>query len=195
MGDLIIYVVRISPLLLRECARQARTGVPPSEQVRNEHGSATEQSPLAALPRRSAWLFQSNPALYDLRGALVSLREQVWSVSRYAKEIRVGDRVYLWESGRHGGIAAVAEITEPPRMQPEPSEQHAFARVSQAFAGERPRAKLGILSVIEPVIPRKRIACNPDLAGLGVLRCPRGTNFRLTVDQWQALNSLIVGAA
>jgi hypothetical protein len=194
MGYSIIYVIRISPLLLTGRAPQTQTGVPPTKQDSNGHGSPPEQSPLTSLPGRSAWLFQSNPALYDLRGALVSLREQVWSVSRYAKEISIGDRVYLWEAGRQGGIAGVAEITEPPRVQPEPPVQHPFARVPQAFAGERPRTRLGILSVIDPVISRQSIVCSPELCGLGVLRCSRGTNFRLTVDQWQALNSLIVGA-
>ncbi|HEY1499725.1 MAG TPA: EVE domain-containing protein [Acidobacteriaceae bacterium] len=140
---------------------------------------------------RNAWLFQSNPTLYDLRGALRCLREQVWSVSRYANQIGTGDRVYLWEAGREGGVAAVAEISEPPRLLPEPSAQLPFARVAAAFAGDRARARLRILTVIEPVIPRRSIVSNPDLQELGVLRFPRGTNYRLSLDQWQALNSLV----
>jgi hypothetical protein len=33
------------------------------------------------------------------------------------------------------------------------------------------------------------------LTALGVLRCSRGTNFRLSLDQWHALNDLVLGAA
>jgi hypothetical protein len=140
-----------------------------------------------------AWLFQSNPVLYDLRGALRSLQEQVWSVSRYAKEIKTGDRVYLWEAGKRGGIAGVAEIIEPAHLQSEPPEQLPFAKSAEVFAGDRLRTRLRISKVIEPVIPRQSIISTPELSALGILRCSRGTNFRLSLDQWQALNSLTLG--
>ncbi len=195
MEDSIIYVIRISLLSLAKRDSPTPTDSPFRRVDSNDHGKLNEQSPIPSPPPRNAWLFQSNPVLYDLRRALLSLREQVWSVSRYSKEICVGDRVFLWEAGRQGGIAGIAEITEPVRVQPEPAEQHPYARVAQAFAGERPRARLTIRSVLEPVIPRQSIVANPELCRMGVLRCSRGTNFRLTVDQWQALNSLIVGDA
>lgn len=143
----------------------------------------------------NAWLFQSNPALYDLRGALCSLKEQVWSVSRYAREIAAGDRVYLWEAGRQGGIAGIAEIQEPARLQPEPPEQFPFARVAGAFAGDRVRARLRILSVIEPLIARQTILSCQGLSALDVLRCSRGTNFRLSVGESSAIEDLIQGTA
>lgn len=144
---------------------------------------------------QNAWLLQSNPVLYDLRGALRTLKEQVWSVSRYAKEIAAGDRVYLWEAGRQGGIAGIAEIQEPARLQPEPPEQFPFARVSGAFAGDRVRARLGILSVIEPLIARQTNLSCQGLSALDVLRCSRGTNFRLSVGESSAIDSLIQGTA
>jgi hypothetical protein len=116
-------------------------------------------------------------------------------VSRYAQEVRVGDRVYFWEAGRNGGVAGAAEIMEPARLQPEPPEQFPFARVTQAFAGDRIRVRLKVLSVIEPVLPRQEIVACTELSELGVLRCSRGTNFRLSLGQWQALNRLIVCGA
>ena len=83
---------------------------------------------------RKAWLFQSNPDLYDLRGALRSLKEQIWSVRRFAKEIRLGDRVYVWEAGRRGGIVGLAEVSESPRLQSEPREQMQFIKNPEIFA-------------------------------------------------------------
>ena len=149
---------------------------------------------LGSVRTVDAWLFQSSPVLYDLRGAMRLLPEQVWSVSKYAKQIKAGDRVYLWEAGRHGGILGVAEVTEAARVQPEPPEQLPFAKDPDAFARDRPRARLKILRVLEPLIPRATILSDPELKGLGVLRCARGTNFPLSLDQWQAINSLIVNA-
>jgi EVE domain len=136
----------------------------------------------------SAWLFQSSPILYDLRAALRSLKEQVWSVSRYARNIRSGDRVYLWEAGPDGGIIGLAEIIEPARLQPEPPEQLRFARIPEAFATDRVRSRLRMLRVIEPVITRQTVVSCPELSRLSVLRCSRGTNFRLSLGEWKALD-------
>jgi len=146
-------------------------------------------------PSPNAWLFQSNPVLYDLRAALRSLEEQVWSVSRYASQIREGDRVYLWEAGRCGGIVGIGQIVEPPRLQPEPPEQQPFARDDELFARERIRAKLRIVRIIVPVIARQTIVSCPPLRMLDVLRCSRGTNFRLSPEQRSSLDALILGLA
>jgi hypothetical protein len=115
----------------------------------------------------------------------------VWSASRYAKEIATGDRVYLWEAGPGGGIIGLAEIIEPVQMQPEPPEQLPFARVAQAFAGDRPRTRLKILRVVEPLIAKDTILAHPELKSLGVVRCPRGTNFRLSLEEARALDGLM----
>jgi hypothetical protein len=156
-------------------------------------GHSDESADVTALfnDQPKAWLFQSNPLLYDLGAALRSLKEQVWSVSRYAKRITVGDRVYLWEAGLRGGVAALAEIVEPVHLQSEPAEQFRFARVPEVFAGERQRTRLRVSKVIEPVVAREAVASCPDLAALGVLRCSRGTNFRVSTTEQRALDKLI----
>jgi hypothetical protein len=195
MEDLVIYIVRIMQVPIVERAQQIKTRTSVPRQEIDESGGRNGRRTSALTAPRNAWLFQSNPTLYDLRGALRTIKEQVWSVSRYAKEIERGDRIYLWEAGREGGIAGVAEITEPARLQPEPPEQLPFARVAEAFAGTRLRARLRILRIVEPVITRHSVASTPGLSTLGVLRCSRGTNFRLSLDQWQAMNSLIVAGA
>lgn len=193
MADSVFYIVGIAQVPLRALSHEKEAKAL-AEHEQEVAAGLNGNSNSAVLLSRNAWLFQSNPVLYDLRGALQSLKEQVWSVTRYAKEIRTGDRVYLWEAGRQGGIAGVAEISEPARVQPEPPEQLPYARVAETFAGDRLRARLSVLSVIEPVIPRQSIISNPELRTLGVLRCSRGTNFRLSIDQWHALNGLVVRA-
>lgn len=195
MEDTVSYIITIARLPFAEIHRENPVVTAPFPKP--EFGGNGHRSGIArpALPiTKNAWLFQSNPVLYDLRGALHSLKEQVWTVSRYAKCIMRGDRVYLWEAGREGGIAGVAEIAEPAQLRPEPPEQLPFARIAEAFAGERLRARLRILRIVEPVIPRQSVGSTPGLSELGVLRCSRGTNFRLSLDQWQALNSLIASS-
>jgi hypothetical protein len=145
------------------------------------------------IPR--TWQFQSNPQLYDLRAALRSLDEQVWSVSRYAKEIKIGDTVYLWEAGTQGGMIARGEISDPPCLRPEPWAQLPFIRVHSAFLKDRIRTKLKILEIFDPLIARRAVTAHPIFCNLRVLRCPRGTNFRLSQAEAEALDGLVRAAA
>lgn len=182
--NLAFYVVRVAsiPLVIRP---RDVGDEEPSPALRRPNELDENRS--VGREARSAWLFQPNPVLYDLRGALRTLKEQVWSVSKFAKEMKPGDPVYLWEAGKRGGII------EPPRLQTGPPEQLPFAKVAERFPGERMRTRLRILRVIRPLIPRQSFVLSPELNRLGSLRCSRGTNFRVTLDQWRALNSLLQG--
>src|SRR5258708_6725029 len=122
-----------------------------------------------------------------------SVEEPVCLVHQFAKEIKTGDRVYLWVSGSCGGILGLAEVVETPRIQAEPTEQLPFIRESEKFAGDRLRVKLRMLKRMEPVISRKYLMSPPELAGLSILRCARGTNFRVTHEQAAALEKVVEG--
>ena len=85
----------------------------------------------------------------------------------------------------------MAEVVEAPRIQPEPTEQLRFIRESEKFAGDRLRVKLRIVTRIAPVISRKYLMSRPELAGLSILRCARGTNFRVTREQAEVLYKVV----
>ena len=123
------------------------------------------------------------------RAALVDLLV----VQQFEKTIKPGDRVYLWECGPRGGIIGLAEVAEAPRIQPEPAEQLPFIREPEKFSGDQLRVKLRMLKRIEPVISRKYLLSWPELAGLSILRCARGTNFRVTHEQAAALQKVVEG--
>jgi hypothetical protein len=86
-----------------------------------------------------------------------------------------------------GGIIGLAEVLEAPRIQAELPAQLRFIRDGKRFAGDRLRVKLRLLKVIAPVIHRKYLLSRPELAKLSILRCPRGTNFRVTREQAEVL--------
>jgi hypothetical protein len=54
-----------------------------------------------------AWIFQGNPDDFDIDGYLATAPAQFpWLVTRYGKEIEVGDRVYIWRNqGQDKAIA------------------------------------------------------------------------------------------
>lgn len=140
---------------------------------------------------RKTWIFQASPKFSNVKGAVHSIEEPVCLVHQFSKEIEPGDRVYLWECGPRGGIIALAEVAEAPRIQPEPAEQLQFIRESEKFAGDQLRVKLRMVKRIAPVISRKYLMSRPELAGLSILRCARGTNFRVTREQAEVLDKVV----
>jgi MoxR-like ATPase/predicted RNA-binding protein with PUA-like domain len=141
-----------------------------------------------------AWIFQANPDLYDIKSALQTLTEQTWLVTKFKEEIKVGDKVYLWQSGSEGGIVGLGEITAPPQMGAALEAEGPFAKSSGKFDGEHLRATLRISKVIDPPIMRKALLARPELSELTLFRQPQGTNYRVTKTEAQALDALINGS-
>ena len=70
------------------------------------------------------WIFQGNPDEYDIDGYFASRPAQaVWLVNRYASEIAIGDRVYLWRNqGKQNAVAGVVAegiVIAPPQLRAE----------------------------------------------------------------------------
>jgi len=142
---------------------------------------------------QNTWIFQARPKFSNVKGAVRTVEEPVCLVHQFAKEIKPRDRVYLWESGPCGGILGLAEVVETPRIQAEPTEQLRFIRESEKFVGDQLRVQLRMLRRMVPVISRKHLMSRPELASLSILRCARGTNFRVTHEQAAALEKVVEG--
>jgi len=70
----------------------------------------------------TAWIFQCNPDSYDLPGALRESSVETWLANQNRSEIKPGDTVYLWETGKQSGILAVATVLSDPAMMPQSSK-------------------------------------------------------------------------
>src|SRR5215471_4101604 len=148
----------------------------------------------SVFERREApavWIFQASPEFSDARSAVRSLDEPVWLVRQFKDEIRPGDTAYIWLSGACGGILGVAEVLEAPRIQPEPPGQIRFIRKTEKFAGDQVRVKLRLLKRLKPLIPRAYLQSRAELSKLSILRCPRGTNFRVNRQEAEILKRLV----
>jgi 5-methylcytosine-specific restriction endonuclease McrA len=144
------------------------------------------------------WIFQGNPDDYDIDGYLGSRPAQlVWLVTRYASEIAVGDRVYLWRNqGKQSaipGIIAEAIITAAPELRGEDPEGLRFWRI------EGPRATSpqvrAVMRLVKVATAREVIRadwCNEDpiLRGLPNLKMRAGTNYPIPPDQALRLDAL-----
>jgi hypothetical protein len=96
------------------------------------------------------WIFQGNPDDFDIDGYLAARpAELLWLVTRYANEIAVGDRVYLWRnqgtSGAVAGVVAEGIVTAPPALRDEDPDSVEFW-LNQGERSSSPQVRAGMRS-------------------------------------------------
>jgi hypothetical protein len=68
------------------------------------------------------WVFQNNPAKYDVLGKLTNANgetESTWAMNRYRGDVRPGDRVFFWQSGHDAAVIATGRVASTPYERPE----------------------------------------------------------------------------
>jgi len=142
--------------------------------------------------QRQRWLFQSNPDYWSLTQWLDTHRvgdTEEFSITRHHEEIRAGDSLVLWQSGADGGAYALAEVISEPFQRP----AGAWRQERGDTQSEEWAARFRLTQRLNPPIHRGQLTRHPVLVGLDVIRLPRGTNYRVTEEQWAALSELIGG--
>ena len=150
----------------------------------------TSSSPEAEWNGRRWWIFQTKPANYDLRGAVKTLREDTWLVTRHWDKIAPGDIVFLWESGKEARICGVGVIVDYPSTR---TKDKRFIRNHKMLGGRKRRVGFEILKAVEPVVSREDVESYRALASLSIIKAPQGTNFPVTSDEAEALVELVGG--
>lgn len=144
------------------------------------------------------WIFQGNPDEYDIDAYLASRPSQlIWLVTRYASEIAVGDRVYLWRNqGAQNaipGVIAEGVVTAAPELRLEDPEGVRFWRTQGPRAtAPQVRAVMRLVKVAttREVLRRDWCVEDPVLHDLPNLRMQAGTNYRLTPQLAARLDAL-----
>ena len=144
------------------------------------------------------WIFQGNPAKYDIDDYVTRYPELIyWRTPRYASEIAVGDRAFMWRSGADAGVIALGVVVEAPT--PGTNVKHPEALGNDLWRAEKPdlsESKAGIhlqdirLTAAEGFVPRLTVMKDLELAQASIITIPNGTVFRLTPGQAQALERL-----
>lgn len=140
-----------------------------------------------------SWIFQANPNLYDVKGAVNELTEINWTTRQHASRIHVGDLVYLWESGPSAGIVGTARVASEPGLMPDYVAELRFTHRPDAFEKPEPRVRLSVLATVEPPLLRTELLANPLLSSMSILKGAQGTNFALTEGEAGELARLLDG--
>lgn len=147
----------------------------------------------ANTENRPGWIFQGNPEYYDVLGAIRDLDVVTWSVKQYKNQIRKGDRAYIWISGSGGGIVASGIINCDPeiRVNVEPDP---YVLKSEKLSDETHVVDIELTHKIpDAVIGKELLMADVRLRNIGILSFPRATNYKLTAEQADIIDSIING--
>ncbi len=149
------------------------------------------------LSGMSAWIFQGNPDQFDVDAYVRRESEVLWTVrqAHYAKDMCVGDRVFIWRSagaarGR-AGVVAIGKIIETPRERTD--DQHALALWRDPEAGRVAALRVGIkidLGEDAQLLDRKTIATTDTLHDLMILKMANQTNYKISAAEESSLLAL-----
>jgi hypothetical protein len=110
-------------------------------------------------------------------------------VTRYAKDMAVGDGVLIWKAGDQAGIYAIAQIIEPPKIIVSPPDIGYW--IDPICVGVKPCAKIRFTSkLLEKPLLREHLKQDPVLKNLMVIRQPNATNYKITQQEWQHVHEL-----
>jgi len=167
---------------------------PKPEQVKEYKQVIQKMDFEADTAQRKVWIFQANPQRYDVLNALAdeSINIDTWLVSRYIHEIRSGHLGLIWMSGKESGIYAVIDIFANPEKICDSDESTKYwvnesdKRVPMLRIKYRYKLKL-----INNPITRAELKNIPELRNMEILKNARGTNFRVTNEEWQVILRLL----
>jgi predicted RNA-binding protein with PUA-like domain len=141
----------------------------------------------------NTWIFQGSPEIWDVVAGVSKLKRPNWSVRQHKDEIKAGDKVYIWVSGRSAGIVGIATVTSAPGYYADSVEEIALypGGPPSKFQGRQLRVYLNIDDDLTTRrIARLQLLNHPILKDLDIIRMPRGTNFRITPQQAGELESI-----
>lgn len=134
------------------------------------------------------WVFQANPKMYDLIGALREGSVSRWKVNAHRDKIHIGDKVIIWATGTDAGCYALAEVTGELDMIAKDEKEKVFYK-DESYAQAQPRVEISVThNLYDRPILRSQIADFKELADLKVGM--QGTNFTATKKQFETLERL-----
>ena len=135
------------------------------------------------------WLFQGNPKYYRIIDAIRDFEQMPWLVTRYTKEIVVGDGVLIWKAGQNSGIYAIAEIIEPPQILDTVPDIGYW--IDKSRLGTKPQARIRFTTkLLEKPLLREQLKHDSVLKDLMVIRVPNCTNYKVVPQEWQQVHEL-----
>lgn len=141
------------------------------------------------------WIFQFNPDKFrwfdwikENKGA------EQWLVTRHELDIRKGDKVAIWASGRGAGIYALGEVITDPKDEPLNKEEEKYFKEGSYRVRFLQYKSVWIKHTkifIENPLTRKECIEDPILKSMEILKKIQATNVKLRQKEWNRIIELI----
>lgn len=137
----------------------------------------------------ATWIFQANPQKYDIQTSLGREKSEWWNLRQHADKVKTGDRVLIWISGKKAGIYAIGEVISAPVERLDSSKGRAYWKTEGGHQ-MRPRVEVRYTEVmLDRPLLKRLLEFDAALTSLSIITQPRGTNFKVTAAQWEALEN------
>jgi predicted RNA-binding protein with PUA-like domain len=135
------------------------------------------------------WFLQANPRLYDIDTALTQLDRIWWRIPQYRSQVRVGDVMIVWRSGKEAGIVGIGRVIEEPQVHGADPTEAKFIR----SASNESDAVVRALILVRPVdfVPKGQLAALEAFESHRIIKAPMGTIFAVAEDEWPTLAPLL----
>lgn len=136
----------------------------------------------------AAWIFQANPNKYNIRQSLRIEAEEFWNCKQHLHKIKNNDRVLVWICGKTPGIYAVGTVVCEPVFQADSVKGVGYW--ANPVDGLRPLPRVLVRYdrvLLDRPLLKLYLQWDPELWNLSLFRQPRGTNFKVTPEEWAAL--------
>jgi 5-methylcytosine-specific restriction protein B len=139
-------------------------------------------------PDRRYWVFQGNPAYYDVVGALRDGEVKTWQVNQHKKDIHTGDTVIIWVTGDTPGCYALATVMSEVRaFEEDPKEASYRKQAAKTTVMEGVTLRIDTNLCDRPV-SKADIAGNPTFSDFSV--GVQGTNLAATKAHYDGILAL-----
>lgn len=148
---------------------------------------------LSAKRENVGWIFQGNPKHYDVIGAVTDLDVITWTTKQYQNQIREGDRAYIWISGPEGGVVASGIIQCDPENRILDSTDP-YAITGKFRTGEGYVVDIELThKITDAIISKATFLADERLKKVSILTFANATNYKLTAEQADVIDSIING--
>jgi len=142
---------------------------------------------------KPGWIFQGNPKYYDVIGVVKELDVITWRVKQFQNQIKKGDRAYIWLSGPEGGIVASGIIICHPEIR-DYVESDPYDISGKITTGETPVVDIELTcKITDAPIRRADLLADERLKKISIINFPNATNYKLTTEQADTIDSIING--
>lgn len=139
------------------------------------------------------WIFQANPKIYDIDSAVVSLEKIDWHIHQYLKQIRTGDCVFIWKSGKNAGIIAIGIILSEPKVMEKDGTSDPFYKVQQGNK-VTPYVEIKLIDkFVENPILKEALLADERLKNISILKFANATVFPIKEEEAMVLKTIRSG--